>query len=346
MPRRRCAYRCKREVTEEMRKALLLLLALCCAAGFYAFSPREKETARAAEAVRVGQVRVLQTEQAASPVLLRVYDEGRLERVDLEEYLLHAVAGEMPASYEMEALKAQAVAARSYIAWKMPAYGGGGCSRGVDADVCTDSTHCLAYWSEEEMRAHWGADYGAYRARVEEAVRATRGEVLLYEGSPVQALFHASSGGYTEDAQAVWGTAFPYLTSVESADGAEAETRFSLAELAEKLNAAFPGAKLTEKNVKENFLVRSRTDSGRADVVRVGEVTATGKAVRVALDLKSTDFAIDYEGDEAVLRTRGSGHGVGMSQVGAEAMAAQGSGYREILAHYYTGVDFGSLPEV
>ena len=249
----------------------------------------------------------------------------------------------MPASYEPEALRAQAVAARSYIAWKLPAYGGSGCSRG--GDVCTDSEHCMAYQSEEALRARWGDRFDEYYEKIRAAVQDTAGQVMVWNGEPIQALFHSSSGGRTEDAQAVWGTAFPYLTSVES-EGEENEqrtVRLTAKDLAAKLNAAFDGAGLTADTVRTQFLVRSRTQSGRADTVKVGKVTATGKAVRAALDLSSANFTIDWQGGEAVLTTVGYGHGVGMSQVGANAMAQQGSTYRDILTHYYTGTTLADL---
>ena len=169
------------------------------------------------------------------------------------------------------------------------------------------------------MRERWGEAYAENRARIEEAVRATAGEVMLYNGSPIQALFHSASGGQTEDAQAVWGTAYPYLTSVESAEEGESgkEVRLKIGALVSALNEAFPGANLTEQNVRSAFSVRSRTDSGRADVVQVGEVTATGRAVRTALDLRSTNFTIAYRGgggpDHRGLRPR-RGHEPGRRQ--------------------------------
>lgn len=199
----------------------------------------------------------------------------------------------------------------------------------------------MAYRSEAELREKWGEDYESYRVKIAQAVQDTVGEVMAYNGSPIQALFHSSSGGWTEDAQAVWGTAFPYLQSVESSgeDDTRKEKRFPAAQLVKQLNAAFDGAGLTESTVKAQFVVRTRTASGRADVVKVGKVTATGKAVRAALDLSSANFTVEWDGDEAVLTTIGYGHGVGMSQVGANAMAEQGSGYQEILTHYYIGVE-------
>ena len=333
----------------------LFLCGLCCVMGLWmAKSPQPVGTASPSpaptprrETITVQQV-VLHTAQRPTPapeppVTLDVLHDGARMEVALEDYLVYVVAGEMPASFEPEALCAQAVAARSYIAWKLPRCGGAGCLRG--ADICTDSTHCMAYMGEEEMRAQWGERYEEYRAKIASAVQATAGQVMLYEGRPVQALFHASSGGRTEDAQAVWGTALPYLTSVASAEEDTQRTvTLSRAQLAEKLNAAFDGAGLTKDNVVQQFVVRSRTPGGRADIVRVGRVTAAGRAVRSALGLSSTAFEVRSEGENVTITTQGYGHGVGMSQEGANAMAQQGKTWQDILLHYYTGVSIGKMP--
>ena len=346
-----------------MRKLSLLLFALCIVWAAATLMQRQREavvpqgspspaqvqdaerTSIRVEAVVVEPMQHTEPQAEENPgIQLDVYHAGTVSQQLLEEYLVHVVAGEMPALYEEQALRAQAVAARSYIAWKMPAYGGGGCSRAAGADICTDSTHCMAYMSEEEMRRDWGENYEAYREKIAQAVRDTAGQVMFYGGSPVQALFHASSGGRTEDAQAVWGTALPYLTSVSSGEEDTRRTkRMNKAELAAALNRAFDGADLTAENVKERFVVRSATPGGRADTVRVGNITATGRAVRSALNLSSTAFTVVYEGDEAVIITQGYGHGVGMSQEGANAMAKQGAVWEDILVHYYTGVEIGKL---
>lgn len=350
-----------------MRRLCILLCALACAFGLLLWCEGDAAPQATPEPSAVPtyppalspdrvSVQVISTQDepvqpaaapsAPEPVWLNVWNEGSIERVELEEYLIHVVAGEMPASYEPQALRAQAVAARSYIAWKLPAYGGSGCSRG--GDVCTDSEHCMAYQSDEALRGRWGGHYDAYYEKIRAAVQDTRGQVMVWNGEPIQALFHSSSGGMTEDAQAVWGTAFPYLTSVRSeGEGDEQRTvRLSAKELAQKLNAAFGGAGLTADNVEAQFLVRSRTKSGRADTVKVGRVTATGKAVRAALDLSSASFSVDWQDGEAVITTVGYGHGVGMSQVGANAMARQGSDYRDILTHYYTGAALATLSDL
>ena len=265
-----------------------------------------------------------------APVILNVCDEGRMERVALEDYLVSVLAGEMPASYPMEALKAQAIAARSYIVWKLPRFGGSGCSRGAQADVCTDSKHCMAYRSDAQMREGWGESYEEKHEKLLRAVQETAGQILLYDGRPVQALFHAASGGRTEDAQEVWGTAYPYLQSVESEgeQGQTAQVRLSKSKLAQKLNAAFEGAGLTAANIERQFSIRSVTGSGRA------------------LGLRSAGFTIAFEGDDAILTTNGFGHGVGLSQEGAQNMAENGADCEEILLHYYTGVTIGSIQEI
>lgn len=345
-----------------MRKLSLLLCLLCVLVGSTMLFERKQPDAvpvptaaaptPAPERIVVEEITVQKSAaETALPeapektaVLLQVYHAGEVTQRALEEYLIHVVAGEMPALYEEQALRAQAVAARSYIAWKMPAYGGGGCSRARGAGICTDSTHCMAYMSEEEMREDWGENYEAYRDKIASAVQDTAGQVLLYDGKPVQALFHASSGGRTEDAQAVWGAHLPYLTSVSSEEeGTERIRRMTKAELASALNRAFDGAGLTAENVQKRFIVRSATPGGRADSVRVGNVTATGRAVRSALNLSSTAFSVAYTEKEAVITTQGYGHGVGMSQEGANFMAAQGKTWQEILLHYYTGVTIGAL---
>ena len=265
------------------------------------------------------------------PVILNVCDEGRMERVALEDYLVSVLAGEMPASYPMEALKAQAIAARSYIVWKLPRFGGSGCSRGAQADVCTDSKHCMAYRSDAQMREGWGESYEEKHEKLLRAVQETAGQILLYDGRPAQALFHAASGGRTEDAQEVWGTAYPYLQSVESEgeQGQTAQVRLSKSKLAQKLNAAFEGAGLTAANIERQFSIRSVTGSGRAE-----------------LGLRSAGFTIAFEGDDAILTTNGFGHGVGLSQEGAQNMAENGADCEEILLHYYTGVTIGSIQEI
>ncbi|MCD7750090.1 MAG: stage II sporulation protein D [Oscillospiraceae bacterium] len=260
-------------------------------------------------------------------VLTVLTDDGPVVTT-MEEYLPHAVAGEMPASFGAEALKAQAVAARTYVL---------ACTRHQEADVCTDSACCLAYSDEQALRDAWGEDYDLYWQAVTEAVAATDGEYLTYEGEAIQAVFHASSAGSTESSGAVW-SALPYLVSVASPEssadvpGLITTAAFSPEELAEALGLADAGDDPSE------WIGETTLDSaGRVAAIVIGGEALTGTYVRACLGLRSTDFSLSWDGEKFVFTVAGSGHGVGMSQYGAKVYAAQGWTYQEILSHYYPG---------
>ena len=264
-----------------------------------------------------------------SGVTLSVLTENGPLPMTLAEYLPRAVAAEMPVSFGPEALKAQAVAARTYVLAS---------TRHPDADVCTDSGCCLAYRTEDELRALWGEDYDECMAAVTAAVNATDGEILTYEGRPIQAVFHASSAGSTEDSAAVW-SAQPYLIAVASPETAEAVPElvstavFSPEELARRLG-------LTDADAPETWLAGAERDgAGRVKYLRIAGQTLSGAFVRGALGLRSTDFDLRFDGSSFVFTVAGYGHGVGMSQTGAKLLAAEGWTYGEILAHYYPGTE-------
>ncbi len=288
----------------------------------------------------------------AEGVSLSVYDVKlkKTVRMGLEDYLVHVVAGEMPASFEEEALKAQAVAARTYTVRRMAALSGKPCGRG-GADICTDSGCCQAYKTDEQLEARWGASYKINLARVREAVYATAGELLTYGGLPIEALFHSSSGGRTEDSENVFASAEPYLVGVaspgeENAEHYADETRFSRTEAAKALNKLYPDAHVSAKKLSKQLNVLSRFESGRVNQIKVGDVTLTGRQFRQALDLMSANFSLSFSDNNMTVSTMGYGHGVGMSQYGANAMAHEGGDYKEILMHYYTGVKIESIDEV
>ena len=266
-------------------------------------------------------------------VTLSVLTENGPLPMTLAEYLPRAVAAEMPVSFGPEALKAQAVAARTYVLAS---------ARHPDADVCTDSGCCLAYRTEDELRALWGEDYDECMATVTAAVNATDGEILTYEGRPIQAVFHASSAGSTEDSAAVW-SAQPYLIAVASPETAEAVPElistavFSPEELARRLG-------LTDADAPETWLAGAERDgAGRVKYLRIAGQTLSGAFVRGALGLRSTDFDLRFDGGSFVFTVAGYGHGVGMSQTGAKLLAAEGWTYGEILAHYYPGTELVHL---
>nr|WP_325182887.1 stage II sporulation protein D [uncultured Oscillibacter sp.] len=270
---------------------------------------------------------------------LRVLDGERVLEMDLGTYLTGVVRGEMPASFQTEALKAQAVSARTYTLYKLQSGG----NHGETADICTDQTCCQAYAGEEAARAKWGENADAYEAKVEAAVRETDGETALYGGVPILAAFHSSSAGMTRAAGEVWVNDLPYLQAVSSPETGDrvpnyySRAEFTEEELRAKLQAAFPAADLS--GGMEGWLKNAAADgAGNVESVQVGGVTAKGTQVRSALGLRSACFAWEIQEGKMVFFVTGYGHGVGLSQYGANAMAEAGADYREILTHYYTGV--------
>ncbi len=260
-------------------------------------------------------------------------------KMGLEDYICGVVAAEMPVSFGMEALKAQAVAARTYALRRVSSP----CGRG-GAQICTDSACCQAYRSAESMKKNWQSDYKKNHQKLCEAVFSTSGEAIYYDGGLIEALYHSSSGGKTEDAQHVFAQAQPYLVSVES-PGEEISEKFSEAlsisrrELANKVNRRWKNAGLKAARLPKQIEVLSRYDSGRVEELRLGGATVSGREMRKLLGLNSANFTIAYTEDAAVFSTLGYGHGVGMSQYGANAMALEGADYKEILKYYYAGVD-------
>lgn len=282
------------------------------------------------------------SETAAIPIhQVTVYVESMKKAVvmDLEEYIYGVVAAEVPASYQPEAIRAQAVAARTYAVYEIEK---GGCNKG--ADVCTASNHCQAYASEETLKQRWGGDYAMYSEKIRDAVESTRSEIVTYQGEPIHALFHAISGGWTEDALAVFNMNLPYLKSVESKNEEDAPRykqtfTFTRKALAQDINKAYPKANVTADRLQGQIEIKERLASGQISKIRLGNVTITGRDFRKITGIASANFTIGYTDDNVVVYTTGFGHGVGMSQAGANAMAKNGAGYREILLHYYTATE-------
>ena len=266
-----------------------------------------------------------ETQSADQRAVISVLDGGEVISMPLSEYLSGVVAAEMPAEFEPEALKAQAVAARTYVL---------AVKRHDQARVCTDSSCCMAYMQADEMKELWGDDYEKNIAKIRAAVEATDGQYLSYQGAPIQAVFHASSNGSTENSGALW-SALPYLISVETPESAETDARLlSTVSLSpEDLAAALD---LHTLQPPEEWLeaVR-RDDAGRVKGVLLCGQAYTGQYLRQSLGLKSTDFTLEWTGDLFLFTVAGNGHGIGMSQYGANLFAQQGWDYADILAHYY-----------
>ena len=273
--------------------------------------------------------------------IITVLLEGQIVEMDLGSYLVGVVRAEMPASFEIEALKAQAVAARTYTLYKMA---NGGSERHPDADTCTDITCCKAYSSAAESAALWGDRAAEYEEKIRAAVTQTDGECVLYGGVPALTVFHSSSAGRTMDAQDVWSSALPYLVSVsspESADtvpGFHSRAAFPAAQLRSILLEALPQAQLTG-NASNWFTNMRQQENGTVTALKVGGVEVGGNQLRTILGLRSACFTLAFEGEEVVFYVTGYGHGVGMSQYGANVLAAGGMSYREILEWYYTDTE-------
>lgn len=267
---------------------------------------------------------------------INVNHNGSIILMDMEEYLVNVVAGEVYPTFLKEAIKAQAVAARTYLVYKMEH---GGCANG--GDICTESSHCQAYKTNEDMIASWGKDYETYYSLIKDAVYSTKGEIVTYDNLPICALYHSLSYGKTEDSVTVFGGTKPYLTSVSSPVSEEFQTVsqfFSKSDFLNKVNQAF-SLNLTEINVK----IISYTSAGRVSTLKLGDKSVKATALRKALGLRSTDFTFEISKDGITFITKGYGHGVGLSQFGANELAKQGKTYQEILTHYYTGTTIQKL---
>ena len=255
---------------------------------------------------------------------------GNLQQMALEEYLLGVVLAEMPADFETEALKAQAVVARTYTCKRMER------SKHEGAAVCMEPGCCQGYRSPEEYREAGGREAAVEKVR--RAVEDTDGLVLCYGGALIDATYFSCSGGSTEDAVAVWGQDVPYLQAVESPGEEEAprftdSVEFSSSEFAEKLGISAAG------DPAGWFGAVEYTDGGGVDTMVIRGKPFTGPQLRSKLGLRSTALEISVSGKTITVTTRGFGHRVGMSQYGAQAMAQAGESFQSILAHYYTGTE-------
>lgn len=267
--------------------------------------------------------------------------------MDLETYVAGVTAAEMPASFPEEALKAQAIAARTFAQSRRIC---GGDDVHPDADVCDDYTHCAAYLDlETQAEEQWGSEAEEWKQKIEEAVRQTSGQIVTYGGEPITAVFHAACGSETESAADVWGADVPYLVSVDSTgDDAcpdyTSSVTFGAEEFRQIMLRKYEDINLT--GMPETWFTDfTRTDAGNVLRCTVGGVHAKGTTLRSLLGLRSTNFTVSTTETSITFETTGYGHAVGMSQYGAKAMAEQGSTCNEILTHYYTGTEISEITE-
>ena len=287
-----------------------------------------------------------QGDRADIDLKLRILLGDHINEITMEQYLIGVVAAEMPASFELEALKAQAVAARTNALYSMLVLQK---PRHPDAHVCSDFTCCTAYSNDERLRERWGYDYVRNITGIITAVTETDGIFLSYDDQPIIASFHSSSARRTESSVNVWMSALPYLRSVSSPEtelqvpNYVADVTVSLEDFIDIILSAYPDAVLD--GVEESWITDvTHTESGRIYELVIGGVPVRGTAIRSLFDLRSTAIMFKWiPSDGITFTTTGFGHGVGMSQYGANAMAADGSDYSEILLHYYTGATFGAF---
>ena len=252
---------------------------------------------------------------------------GEIQQIPLEEYVVGVVSGEMPVNFEFEALKAQSVASRSYVLRRLEI------NKDSDYDV-VDTVSNQVYLDDNDLKKRWGEHYIEYINKIRNAVNDTSMEYLEYDGEIIDAMFFSTSNGYTEDSGVVFSNSLPYLKSVTSSFDEEVSPAFkmtttiSLQEFYEKLGLPY------KKSLE--VVILEVSSSKRVVQLKINDVLFKGRDVYNRLGLRSCDFTIEQLGSNVVIHTKGYGHGVGMSQYGAEGMAKKGYSYQDILSHYYT----------
>ncbi len=269
---------------------------------------------------------------------------GQIEELDMDEYLLGVVCSEMPVDYELEALKTQAIVARTYTVYLIQ---NGGKHEG--ADICDSSNCCQAWISKEKRFERWDeAKREENWEKIKSAVNSTKGKVIKYDGKIIKAFFHANSGGKTENVSAVWGGAdLPYLQSVETSgennySQYSSEIEISKSEFETKIKSTHP--EFTINYEEENCIeIKEYTSGNRVKTLKIGNIEISGVELRTILGLRSANFSFEINGDNIKFFVTGYGHGVGMSQTGADSLAKQGILCEDIIKHFYTGVSIENI---
>jgi stage II sporulation protein D len=277
--------------------------------------------------------------RSSSPLTVRVLarSQGKIYRLELEEYLVGVLAAEMPAGFHPEALKAQAVAARTVAIRRLKRFGGRGSKYHPDVDFSDDPNECQAWQGKHQLQNKWKVwDYYRYYRKIRQAVEGTAGIIMVYNHRPIDAVYHSTCGMGTAAAAEVWQTRVPYLVSVGCGFDRHSPHYnnryfFTWRQLAKALG-------VPEHAVKE-IKVGSRTASGRVAMVSCGKHRISGNTLRMRLKLNSTGFSWSKLANGLSFQVVGYGHGVGMCQYGADGMAKRGYGYQEILRHYYRGIN-------
>lgn len=270
---------------------------------------------------------------------------GEIEEIPIDTYLLGVVSAEMPANFEQEALNAQAIVARTYTVYSISHNMG----KHEGADICDDSTCCQAWISKDNRLQKWEENQrDEYWNKIENAVNTTKGKIITYNGEPIDAFFHANSGGTTEIPVNVWGgTNFPYLQTVQTA-GEDAYSQYNSevvltkSELEEKIKLKYQNFEINYQE-PEAIKILELNDSKRVKTIKIGNINMSGVEARTLIGLKSANFSVNIDGDNVKFIVIGYGHGVGMSQTGADSLAKQGNNYEQIIKHFYKEVEITNL---
>ena len=268
-------------------------------------------------------------------------ETAQIEELNIDEYLYGVVSSEMPASFDIEALKAQATVARTYTIYQITRNSG----KHENADICDDFNCCQAWISKDERISKWDQQEAEnYWNKIVQAVDSTKGKIVAYEGQPINAFFHANSGGVTESSFNIWsGIDYPYLKSVETA-GEDGYTQYasevilSHQDLLSKIQVEHEDCTI-DFSQQDCIKILDYTTSGRVKTIKFGNKEIAGTEARTLLGLKSTNFTFSIDGENVKFTVTGYGHGVGMSQTGADALAKAGSNYEAIIKHFYTDVE-------
>ena len=335
-----------------MKKMLLYILSFIIL--FFIFPIIFTITPKAETEEVVSNIENVTQEQPEQEVETTIYDyqkyktiklfhsgSGQIEELPIDEYLYGVVSSEMPANYEAEALKAQAIVARTYTIYQIMNNSG----KHPGADICDNSSCCQAWISKDERLSKWAPEEAESNwNKIVDAVNSTSGKIITYQNKPINAFFHSNSGGKTESSLNIWGGIdYPYLKSVETA-GEEgytqysSEAKFTKEELLNKLKEKYEDCEIDYS--QENCIqILEYTTSGRVKTIKFGNKEIAGTEARTILGLRSTNFTFTISGDEIIFSVIGYGHGVGMSQTGADALAKSGSNCEEIIKHFYTDVE-------
>lgn len=276
------------------------------------------------------------SEDDKNTITVFMTESSEIMKMEMKDYIIGVVAAEVPASYETEAIKAQAIVAMTYAQYrkKHP-------DKSISADISDDSSKHQGYMSDDDMKEKWGDAYESYRTKIEDAVDSVTGSVILYENEPIMAAYHAISGGKTESAENIWGEDIPYLQSVESewdiySSRYTSEVRLTADEVKKIMKTS---EKADFDSPEEEWIeIKKTTDNGTVLEAIICGIDLTGIETRELFALRSPVFDVTYEDGEFIFTVSGYGHGVGMSQNGANCMAKEGKTAEEIIKHYYKGV--------